>query len=89
MNLRGIYNALTSILIKKESTTSQGLNPPKKEKNDRGSEEKFRNLIVVGTGGGVKDTSHRKKVQEIRRLISMRLARMKRVEELMTKREGA
>jgi len=85
-NLRRIYNALTFILIKKDSTTSQGLNPPKKKRKFSDS-EKFGNLLIVGTGRE-NHTSYRKMVQTLRRLIAMRVGRKKRVEELMTKREG-
>ena len=85
MNFRRIYKTLTSIFLKKDSTTSQGLYPPKKEKKI--SSQKLDNLIIVGTGEG-KDMSHRKKVQKLRQLMAMRVARKKRVEELMTKRKG-
>ena len=87
MNLRDIYNALISILIKKDSTTTQGPYQPKKERKIGGLEEKFRKLVIVGTGGE-KHTSHQKKVEKLRKLIAMRMARKKKVDELMTKREG-
>jgi hypothetical protein len=90
MTLREIYNALTSIIIKKDLTTSHGLYPPKNERKLNGSdssEEKFGDIVIVGTGGE-KDTSYKKKVQKLRQLIAMRVARKKRVEELMAKREG-
>ena len=48
---------------------------------------KSRNIVIVGMGGE-KNASHQKKVQKLRQLIAMRMARKKRVEELMTKREG-
>jgi hypothetical protein len=53
-------------------------------------EEKFHDLVIVGMGGE-KDTSHQEKVQRLRlrQLIALRVARKKKVEELMTKREGA
>ena len=58
-----------------------------KERKFSVSKEKSGDLVIVGTGGG-KDASHKKKVQKLRQLIAMRVAREKRVEELMAKREG-
>jgi len=84
---RRIYNTLTSVFIKKDSRTSQVLSQPKKERKINGSEKKFHDLTIVGIGRE-KGTSHQKKVQKLRQLMGMRLARKKRVEELMAKREG-
>jgi hypothetical protein len=79
-------SCLSSVLIKKDSTTTQGLYSSKKERKIRSS-EKFHDLVVVGTGGE-KEFSHQRKVKKLRQMMSMRVARNKRVEELMTKREG-
>jgi len=58
-----------------------------REKKGDGSGWNDSGLIIIGKRGE-KEISHQKKVQKLKELIAMRVARKKRLEELMEKRAG-
>lgn len=74
-------------MYKKNFAASQGPKLRKIQGRNGSNERSFGSLIITGKGGE-REISHKKRVESLTELISMRVERRRKVRELMAKRAG-